>query len=235
MIVCLKRTFELIVTPTQQDDSAKGLVLEAAQRLFAREGFEKVSMRTLTQEAGVNLASVNYHFRSKQGLIDAVIAGYVNPVNEARLASLDAAESTCKGEPLPLDQILDCFMRPVLEAVHKSQISEQLFFQLMGRCLNNQSLKTMPDEVMGLFREVVVRFPQAIRKTLPDLSEKESLWRLHFTVGVLIHVLIHTEGLQQLAGDRLGSPSVENILTMVKGYCQAGLEAPETKFKPHEA
>ena len=32
-------------------------------------------MRMLTQEAGVNLASVNYPFRSKQELIDAVIAG----------------------------------------------------------------------------------------------------------------------------------------------------------------
>ena len=235
MIVCLKRTFELPVTPSQQDDSAKGLILEAAQRLFAREGFEKVSMRMLTQEAGVNLASVNYHFRSKQGLIDAVIAGYVNPVNEARLARLDAAESDAGGNALSLDTILDCFMRPVLEAVHESQIAEQLFFQLMGRCLNNQSIKTMPDQVLGLFREVVVRFPFALRKSLPDLSEKESLWRLHFTVGVLIHVLVHTEGLQELAGDRLGNPSLDDILTMVKGYCQAGLAAPETSLDTNDA
>lgn len=223
------------MTPTQQDDSAKGPILEAAQRLFAREGFEKVSLRMLTQEAGVNLASVNYHFRSKQGLIDAVIAGYVNPVNEARLALLDTAESSSGGHALPLDTILDCFMRPVLEAVRKSPISEQLFFQLMGRCMNNQSQKTMPDTVLGLFGQVVTRFPQAIRRTLPDLSEKESLWRLHFTVGVLIHVLIHTDGLQQLAGDRLGSPSLDNILTMVKGYCQAGLEAPETQLETQDA
>ena len=101
--------------------------------------------------------------------------------------------------------------------------------------MNNQSQKTMPDTVLGLFGQVVTRFPQAIRRTLPDLSEKESLWRLHFTVGVLIHVLIHTDGLQQLAGDRLGSPSLDNILTMVKGYCQAGLEAPETKLETQDA
>ena len=234
MIVCFKRTYDYLVTPPQQDDSAKSLILEAAQRLFACEGFEKVSLRMLTQEAGVNLASVNYHFRSKQGLIDAVISGYVNPVNEARLARLDAAESESSGNALSLDAILDCFMRPVLEAVHESQISEQLFFQLMGRCMTNQSLKTMPAAVLELFREVVVRFPLALRRALPNLSEKESLWRLHFTVGVLIHVLIHTEGLLQLAGDRLGKPSLDNILTMVKDYCQAGLAAPKTKLETND-
>lgn len=217
-------------TTNPQDDSAKGLILQAAQRLFAQEGFEKVSMRMLTQEAQVNLASVNYHFGSKQGLIDAVIADYVNPVNEARLSLLDAAELGAKDAPLPLDLILDCFMRPVLEAVHKSAISEQLFFQLMGRCLNNHSIGSMPKDVIEKFRLVVVRFPQAIRKSLPDVPEKETIWRLHFTVGVLIHVLIHTEGLLQLAGDRLGKPSLEEILSMVKSYCRAGLETPGTTF-----
>lgn len=212
--------------PTSPDESAKGLILQAAQRLFAREGFETVSMRMLTQEAEVNLASVNYHFGSKQGLIDAVISDYVNPVNEARVALLDQAEQEAQGAPLPLDLVLDCFMRPVLDAVHKSAISEQLFFQLMGRCLNKQSLGSMPDDVLERFRMVVLRFPQAIRKSLPEIPEKETLWRLHFTVGVLIHVLTHTEGLRQLAGDRLGKPSLDDILTMVKTYCRAGLESP---------
>jgi AcrR family transcriptional regulator len=134
--VCLKRSFESEM-PSDPDTSAKLAIFEAAQRLFAKEGFEKVSMRALTQEAGVNLAGVNYHFGSKQGLIDAVTTGFVNPVNEARLALLDKAEAGADGA-LPLETILDCFMRPVLEAVGKSDMAEQLFFQLMGRCMNER-------------------------------------------------------------------------------------------------
>ena len=210
------------------DPTTKLSILEAAQRLFARDGFEKVSMRALTQEAGVNLAAVNYHFSSKQGLIDAVVSGYVNPVNEARLALLDRAEEEADGAPLAMEDILDCFMRPVLEAVHRSDISERLFFQLMGRCMNDQSLRSLPESVFGLFRRVLWRFPGAIGRTLPECSGKEILWRLHFTVGVLIHVLIHTEGLLHLAGDRAGNPSTEEILTMVKDYCRSGFEAAQS-------
>ncbi|MGY8691129.1 MAG: TetR/AcrR family transcriptional regulator [Verrucomicrobiales bacterium] len=208
--------------PSDPDTSAKLAIFEAAQRLFAKEGFEKVSMRALTQEAGVNLAGVNYHFGSKQGLIDAVTTGFVNPVNEARLALLDKAEAGADGA-LPLETILDCFMRPVLEAVGKSDMAEQLFFQLMGRCMNERSMRALPTHAVS-------RFPQAIGRALPSLSEKEIIWRLHFTVGVLIHVLIHTEGLLQFAGDRVGRPSLENILTMVITYCRAGLEAPQTEL-----
>ena len=216
------------MAPVDHDTSAKLAILDAAQRLFAQHGFEKVSMRALTQEAGVNLAAVNYHFGSKRGLIDAVISGYVNPVNEARLALLDEAEDGAHGEPLPLETILDCFMRPVLAAVGKSSVAERLFFQLMGRCMNDRSMRLMPLDAMELFQKVISRYPKAIGHALPQLEKKEIIWRLHFTVGVLIHVLIHTDGLFQFAGDLVGRPSRDNILTMVKGYCCAGFEAPQT-------
>lgn len=208
------------------DPSAKRALLEAAQRLFAAQGFEKVSLRTLTQEAGVNLAAVNYHFGSKEGLIDAVVESYTNPVNELRLQRLTHAENG--STPLSVEDILDCFLRPVLEAVHRSAISEKLFFQMMGRCLNDRGLANLPPSTLALFGQVTTRFPQAIRRTIPHLEPEEILWRLHFTIGVLIHVLIHIESLHLIAGGLVGNPSSEDILAMVKNYCSGGLQAPST-------
>jgi AcrR family transcriptional regulator len=52
-----------------QKDTKKR-ILDAAERLFAREGFHSTSLRMLTKEAGVNLAAVNYHFGSKEELIN---------------------------------------------------------------------------------------------------------------------------------------------------------------------
>ncbi len=212
-----------------QDASAKFALLQAAQALFAEEGFEKVSMRTLTQKAGVNLAAVNYHFGSKQGLIEAVIAGYINPVNQARLKALESAEGAAEGRPVALETILDCFLGPVLEAVRKSEIAEKLFFQLLGRCMVDQSLSSLPDSVMETFQQVLIRFPQALHRSLPELSEEEILWRLHFSIGVLVHVLSRTEGFLHLAGGRVGKPAFEEILAMVRTFCRAGLMSPAVK------
>ncbi len=209
------------------DLSAKHALLEAAQRLFAANGFEKVSMRVLTQEAGVNLAAVNYHFGSKEGLIEAVVESYINPVNELRLQRLTDAEA--EGTP-GVETILDCFLRPVLESVRSSALSEKLFFQMMGRCMNDRGLGNLPATSIALFEKVTTRYPVALQRICPQLKLEEILWRLHFTVGALIHVLIHTEGLRIVSRGKIGNPSVEGILTMVKSYCSAGIQAPPNEL-----
>ena len=48
----------------EAEAATKNQVFNAAERLFALHGFQNVSVRDITAEAGVNLASVNYHFGS---------------------------------------------------------------------------------------------------------------------------------------------------------------------------
>ena len=45
-------------------------ILDSAEKLFARRGFHGVSVRDITQDAGVDVALVNYHFGTKQALLD---------------------------------------------------------------------------------------------------------------------------------------------------------------------
>ncbi len=213
------------MTAENADPTAKSALLEAAQRLFAQHGFDKVSLRMLTQEAQVNLAAVNYHFRSKQGLIDAVIESYINPVNERRLRELEMAESEATGDSVSVDKILDCFLRPVLETVRETPLSQQLFFKLMGRCMNDGGLAQLPKSTLKLFGQVTKRFPAAIHRALPHVSEQEILWRLHFTIGVLTHVLAHHQTLQEITQGRAGQPSPDEVLSIVKQYCGAGITA----------
>ena len=60
-------------------------LMEAAAALFAEKGFEVVSVREITTLARANVASVKYHFGSRVGLIDAVVARMAKPVNDERL------------------------------------------------------------------------------------------------------------------------------------------------------
>src|SRR5271166_5893361 len=95
--------------------TTKTRLLDTAERLFAQHGIEATSLRIITREAGVNLAAVNYHFQSKEALLHAVIARRLEPVNQRRLAMLDACEATAGNGPLPPHQVLDALLRPVLE------------------------------------------------------------------------------------------------------------------------
>src|SRR5215813_4840679 len=103
----------------------KARILDAAEKFFGTNGFEATSLREITSEADVNLAAVNYHFHSKDSLIDAVIARRIEPVNQIRLEMLEAA-----GPDPTLDQILTAFLTPVLN------LPIEIAAPLMGRILS---------------------------------------------------------------------------------------------------
>jgi AcrR family transcriptional regulator len=51
----------------------KAKILDAAFRRLAKEGYAALSMREIAKDAGVNHALINYHFRSKDQLVIAVL------------------------------------------------------------------------------------------------------------------------------------------------------------------
>src|SRR3989442_14059352 len=105
--------------------ATKDRILDSAEKLFGISGFEATSLRDITTDAAVNLAAVNYHFQSKDSLIDAVIARRIQPVNRKRLELLEAA-----GENPSVEQILTAFLQPLLE------IEIESVAPLMGRILS---------------------------------------------------------------------------------------------------
>ncbi len=78
-------------------EPAKIRILDSAERLFARNGFEATSLRAIIVEARVNLASVHYYYRSKEGLIRAVIERRFAPINQERLRLLEECQTDCRG------------------------------------------------------------------------------------------------------------------------------------------
>ena len=56
-----------------RDHPTKARLLDAAAGVFARHGFRDAGVREICAAAGVNQASVNYHFGSKEGLYSAVL------------------------------------------------------------------------------------------------------------------------------------------------------------------
>ena len=75
-------------------------ILDAAESEVADCGFAGASIRNITQRAGVNIASINYHFGSKEELIKQLFIYRITPLNDQRLAMLrQAQEKTIDGLP----------------------------------------------------------------------------------------------------------------------------------------
>jgi AcrR family transcriptional regulator len=211
--------------------TTKDRILDTAERLFARDGFEATSLRAITAEANVNLAAVNYHFQSKEALVQAVIGRRMGPVNARRLALLDAYEAEAGDAPVPLEKIMDAFLRPIVELVG-SHAHE--FVPLIGR------LYTEPGEfAVQLFKQqfeqLARRFVPALQRALPELPRVELVWRLHFAIGALAHTMAASKMLEMMSSGSCEISDVEGTLTRLKAFVLAGLASPVTTEVHHAA
>src|SRR3546814_15414108 len=102
--------------------STREIILDTAEALFARQGHDGTSMRQITSEAGVNLAAVNYHFGSKEALVQAVLKRRLAILNQERLRLLDELETQAAGEPLKPSQIVDEFFGTLLRLAASPEI-----------------------------------------------------------------------------------------------------------------
>ena len=201
---------------------AKRRLLDAAEHLFADRGFDVVSVRDVTQLAEANVAAVNYHFGSRDGMIAIVVARYITPVNEERLLRLDALEKKWSGKAIPIEEVIDAFVRPLVGAVQKSELSERLFCKLMGRIFSLQG-EGIPPEVEEQIKTLSDRFVKALGKSLPGVSPEDLVWRTQFVVGAMIHMLLNQEMLHRMTNGVSGNPTMEATLSRFIRFAAAGL------------
>lgn len=210
---------------------SKRRLLDAAEQLFAERGFEAVSVRDVTQMAKANVAAVNYHFGSRDGLIAVVVTRYITPVNEERLARLEALERKWPGKAIPVEEIIDAFVRPLAGIVRKSELSERLFCKLMGRIFAMQGVG-FPPVVEEQIRVLSDRFTRALAKSLPGVSSEDLIWRTHFLVGAMIHMLLNQEMLQRMTQGAAGNPTMEATLVRFIRFAAAGLREGMEAVEP---
>jgi AcrR family transcriptional regulator len=202
--------------------TTKDRILDTAERLFALHGIEATSLRNITAEAGVNLAAVNYHFQSKEALLHAVIARRLDPVNEVRLAKLAACEAAAGDGPLPLDQVIDALLRPVVEM--KLGPGKE-FAPMMARIFTESSV--LAEKIFEKhLAHVAQRFMPAFHRALPDLPLTELMWRLLFTMGAVAHTIGGSRMIRALSNGQCDPSDVEGTIRRLEAFLLAGLQAP---------
>jgi AcrR family transcriptional regulator len=207
--------------PTESKVATKQRLIEAAEHLFADDGFEKVSVRDITNRAGANVAAVNYHFGSREGLVEIVMARYINPISEERIARLEGLERKAGGKPVPIEELVEAFARPFTTQIRRSELSEKIFFKLMGRLFGDQC--KLPPTVESGLQDMRVRFHRAFSKSLPGMPPEEIWWRTHLMGGSLIYTLAHSETLQRISSGASGTPTMEQIVSRFIRFASAGM------------
>jgi AcrR family transcriptional regulator len=183
-------------------------ILDAAERLFAEKGLDATSLREITTEAKANLASVNYHFRSKDELILAVYARRIEPINRERMDMLEALADNAS-----VEAVLEAFLLPLVEGLPKKQLISRMFVErtdLLGVLFDTH------------FRKPADAFLAALSARLTGVPRPVIALRVHFVMGAMVHAITRPQLMEKLDAHPVGFRMlVDQLVT----FAAAGLRA----------
>jgi AcrR family transcriptional regulator len=199
--------------------STKDRILGAAEELFAQFGFSGTSLRQVTSRADVNIAAVNYHFGSKENLVNEVFRRRMDEMSAQRLARLRAAVEQHPGE---LEAVLAAFVEPAL-ALAQDRHGGGAFIRVIARAYaeKNDSLRRFLSDQYG---HVLREFAKAIAGCVPALTKEELYWRLDFLSGALTYAMADFGMIKRPSGVSESSHQQRAARELIR-FAAAGLQA----------
>jgi AcrR family transcriptional regulator len=166
----------------------------------------------------VNLAAVNYHFQSKESLIQAAIQRKIDPINRQRLVLLENAEAIAGSHPITLEQVMHAFVAPLLLTEEHTD-----FVRLLARVYNEPGdmLRYMEPAI----RQIAGRFGAAIEKALPGVGRRTVSVAMMFSIGSTAHYLAAGPMLDSISQGAASHLERAFVLDSLVRYSAAGLRA----------
>ncbi len=191
-------------------------ILDAAEEQFATNGFTGTTLREISEKVGVNQALINYYFRSKLGLYEAVFLRRAVTISDERSARLEAL--SIGTEAPSVRQIIAAFLAPMLEM--RATPGGRMFLRLQAR------LHTEPPEISYPLRRHACdastrAYADALARAMPHLSRKTISWRLTLVIGAYLYAFSDTHRLDEI------EPGIETdsaeLLDEIVGFATAGM------------
>jgi AcrR family transcriptional regulator len=202
--------------------ATKAAVFNAAERLFALHGFQNVSVRDITAEAGVNLASVNYHFGSKDALLFEIFRRRTSELNRERARMLHEANTRHGGKP-PVRDILEAYFAPPMRWASPDN-DRRISMQFIIRARSEGTAEMR--EVLRNDVSHLARFADALIASRPDLAREDVYWRLHFVLGMVHNNrFAEFDRLHHLSGGITREGDVDALLGRMLDFAEAGFMA----------
>ncbi|CSB84253.1 TetR family transcriptional regulator [Vibrio cholerae] len=202
--------------------STKEKILDVAEGLFAEYGFNDTSLRTITSKAGVNLASVNYHFGDKKTLVRAVLNRYLEAFMPEMKQSLERLNER---DDYDMAEGFEALRAPLRSLSELRPNGTSRFMLLIGRGYTDVQghLRWF---ITNRYNDVLTLFTDSVLKANPNLTRETLFWRLHFTLGTCVFTMASSQALAEIAENDFGSKvDPKSVVDQLIPYLAAGVAA----------
>ena len=107
----------------------RGRILDAAEQLFAGQGYESASVRTIMRAADAPLGLLSYYFGSKDALLEAVVARRASALTALRLEGLEAIPAA----EMSVEALVEAYYGTVTEIVTSRDAGWRAYVRLLNQ------------------------------------------------------------------------------------------------------
>lgn len=203
-------------------------LLDSAEKLFAKASYSEVSIRDITEDAGVKLALVHYHFGSKEELFKAVIDRRIGILSSDRIHLLNYYKNINGDQPLPLEKIVESFIAPYLYNTLYGGEGWHYYAINVARLLSSGSalgLSILRDQ----FDPFAEFFITELKRSYPTSTEQQIHWGFDFLVGVMCNTFAEVDRIKFLSKEICSVGNPEIACKYLYNYAIEGLHAVLTK------
>ncbi len=197
-------------------------LLDTAEEMFARHGYEGVSIRDLTDKAGCNLAAIHYYFGDKQTLYEDVFLRRLRELTSRRAVSIKEAMSQRGGATL--ESLLRAYAKAFVEPLADHRVSQRLMMLLTREMVEHRLPKQMFLDEMAI--ATMQPLEQALRTVCPFLSAAQAKLVIHSIIGQLVHI-VHVSISPVPDSEAVGPFRAEDAIEHIVKFSAAGIRAYE--------
>jgi AcrR family transcriptional regulator len=185
-------------------------IIAAADQILAASGASAATVRAITALAGVNTASINYHFGSRDGLFVVVCGRRMQPANQDILRTLQVLEE--RGMPPDVAEIF----RPLVDTAFRIWVNDSVLKALRSLLFTNpETAERLNTSQMS---EVYDRMRAALIRACPHLSAQQIRQRFAFAMSAIMNQVYNRDAhLQGIYSDSSPDELVAFIAAGFKG------------------
>lgn len=205
---------------TKAEQRAESLeqILDAAEHLFSKNGLHGVTLRDVAQRVGIHTTLLNYYFKDKANLFEAVFARRAGVTSSRRMEALDQYEREAGDKPT-VEGALHAFLDTDLDLYYEGGELWMNWAALCARVSPTPEGTALMDEH---FDPVVLKLVSILKRALPDYSDEDIFWGYHFVTGALMNTLAQTGRIDRLSGGLCHSSDFPAVKKRFAKFMAAG-------------
>jgi AcrR family transcriptional regulator len=207
--------------PSQRSLETRARILDAAELLFARDGFEGTSMRNIAAAADVPVALVNFHGGAKEDFYATIVARRAETLAQRRLDALDAARAD--GKALCLRDVLTCFIRPYLELAATGGPQWTAYARLIAHVSADERWRPISERC---FDPTATIFTDELTKLFPAAQAHQVAGAFVFSISAMLSLATSRWRIEAMAGapsDK--APALDAWSDFLIDFCEGGFRA----------